>query len=393
MSAQRVRLSSATPPQSMETGTPLLNAFGPPRVLGGEQWQDGVPLPIQPAATTLFGPRGGCLAADGSLWICDTGHHRVLGWSSTNSSTSADRLLGQPHFEREGPNANGPLSAASLRVPTAVIPYREGLAVSDAWNNRVLIWNQLPTQTNQPADWVLGQPNFEESAPNQGDHQPSATTLHWPFGLWAEGSQLWVCDAKNRRLLGWSDVTDTGQPADWVLGQPDFVHGDENAGTAPSRASFRWPHSICRWGKRFCVADAGNNRVLIWNQMPSSSMEPCDVILGQPDEHQTEHNQSAYWPRADTLNMPYALASWGDQLLVADTANSRLLGFSASALKEGAPAQSLHGQPHFGHKGDNQWGALTLNSLCWPYGLAQQNGQLLVLDSGNNRALLWKLAQ
>jgi len=32
--------------------------------------------------------------------------------------------------------------------------------VADTQNNRVLIWNSIPTQNNQPADLVLGQPNL-----------------------------------------------------------------------------------------------------------------------------------------------------------------------------------------------------------------------------------------
>ena len=32
--------------------------------------------------------------------------------------------------------------------------------MADTQNNRVLIWNTIPTKNNQPADLVLGAPNF-----------------------------------------------------------------------------------------------------------------------------------------------------------------------------------------------------------------------------------------
>ena len=37
------------------------------------------------------------------------------------------------------------------------------LFVADTQNNRVMVWNTLPTKNNQPADFVLGQPNFTTS--------------------------------------------------------------------------------------------------------------------------------------------------------------------------------------------------------------------------------------
>ena len=49
---------------------------------------------------------------------------------------------------------------------------------------------------------------------------------------------------------------------------------------------------------------------------------------GLSDPSAVEHNRSRYHPRADTLNMPYGIAALGGQLICADTANSRLLGYA-----------------------------------------------------------------
>jgi WD40 repeat protein len=40
------------------------------------------------------------------------------------------------------------------------------LFVTDLGYNRVLIWNSIPTQNNQPADVVVGQPDFTSLSPS-----------------------------------------------------------------------------------------------------------------------------------------------------------------------------------------------------------------------------------
>jgi hypothetical protein len=152
----------------------------------------------------------------------------------------------------------------------------------------------------------------------------------------------------------------------------------------------RWPHGAALWQGRLAVADAGDNRILLWNGWPDGNGAPADGVLGQDDFHGCDHNRASYYPDAAALNMPYALAVAGDTLIVADTANSRLLGWRDAG--QGAAAMCLAGQPDFASKGDNRWGMPTRDSLCWPYGLSARGATLAVADSGNNRVLLWELA-
>lgn len=131
-------------------GMPLFAPEGPRTVLG---WKaGGLAEPLAPAATSLFGPRGACLHPNGSLWIADTGHHRLLGWRETpqTDNASAQILLGQPDFTREGRNAKGTPGPATFNVPTGICAWRGGLALADAWNHRVLIWKTPPTRAVQP---------------------------------------------------------------------------------------------------------------------------------------------------------------------------------------------------------------------------------------------------
>jgi hypothetical protein len=351
---------------------------------------------VRPSASTLFGPRGACLLAPaGPLWIADTGHHRLLGWSRLpeQDQQPADCLIGQPDFGHEGRNAKGAVGAATLNVPTGIAACGEGLAVADAWNHRVLIWQRAPQAHKQPADLVLGQRDFASAEANRGHDEPAADTLFWPYGLHWDGERLWVADSGNRRVLMWQGLPRAnGEPAALVLGQSSLVRRDENGGGEPSAGSMRWPHAIATAGGRLLVADAGNNRIMVWNTIPAACGAPCDAVLGQNNFRDVDHNQSLYWPSDATLQMPYGVAVAGRWCIAADTANSRLIAWPSADWRTGASARALSGQAEFNAKGDNAWAPATRGSLCWPYGIAVCGGTAVVADSGNNRVLVWALS-
>jgi hypothetical protein len=327
--------------------------------------------------------------------VCDTGHHRLLGWARTpvGDDIPADWIIGQPDFCHEGRNAKVRPGPTTLNVPTGITACGDGLAVADAWNHRVLIWRTQPRDKNVPPDIVLGQQDFHEVEPNRNKHNPSSSTLFWPYGLHWDGIRLWVADTGNRRVLMWHGVPqENGEPADLILGQQDFTCRDENGGAGPTSASMRWPHGVALWNGRLCIADAGNNRISVWDSIPSENNAPCAFVLGQEDFQRVDHNQSLYWPSAGSLNMPYGITSAGCWLLAADTANSRLLAWHERDCRTGANAGALTGQPDFQAKGDNRWQPPVLDSLCWPYGIAHCGGTVIVSDSGNNRVLVWRIA-
>ena len=195
--ALRVSLTSSLKRESMAglSGLPLLDTNGPLVCLGGTSGDDGLAVPVQPNATSMFGPRCACLVnAAGPLWVSDTGHHRLLGWARvpTRDDVPADWVIGQPGFTREGRNAKGSPGAETLNVPTGITPCGKGLAVADAWNHRVLIWHTLPQDSHVPADLVLGQQDFVSMESNRGTGRPSAASLFWPYGVYWDGIRLWV---------------------------------------------------------------------------------------------------------------------------------------------------------------------------------------------------------
>ncbi|SMF30643.1 NHL repeat-containing protein [Tistlia consotensis] len=380
-------------PGTATGGAPLADPAGPRVVLGWSE--DALAAPLAPSRRSLFGPRGLCLHPEGSLWVADSGHHRLLGWRRLpmKDDAPADLLVGQPDFGREGRNAKGPVGLATLNVPTGVCAWGQGLAVADAWNHRVLLWHRTPAEPNRPADLVLGQDDAGAMLANRGADRPTAASLHWPYGVAEIDGKLVVADSGNRRVLVWDRPARNGQPADLVLGQTGFETRDENAGGPVGPVGMRWPHGLAWWRGRLAVSDAGNNRIMLWDGLPTRDGAPCDLVLGQADATGCDHNRGAYYPCAAALNMPYAVAVSEGRLIVADTANSRLLGWSEAAPDApDAPADRLSGQVDFASKGDNAWRPAGRDTLCWPYGLSARDGLLAVADSGNNRVLLWDLA-
>src|SRR5436190_11248773 len=86
---------------------------------------------------------------------------RVFAYT-TNMSASV--VVGQSDFTTN----NTGTTSSTLNGPRGVAICNGKLIVVDINNNRVLIWNSIPTSNNQAADVVVGQPNFTSSTANNG---------------------------------------------------------------------------------------------------------------------------------------------------------------------------------------------------------------------------------
>jgi hypothetical protein len=260
------------------------------------------------------------------LVVADTGNHRVMIWHELpdRDEQPCDVVLGQPDAVSEGPAAGCGDTRSGLNLPTGVLIHDGKLVVADAWHHRVLVYNTLPGTQGAEPDLILGQHDPDSVEPNQGG-DCGADTMYWPFGLTMAGGRFYVADTGNRRLLGWSGglpATADTRP-DLILGQPDPASREENRGGPPGPASFRWPHGLCGTADRLFVADAGNHRVLGWTPHPDRDAD-ADLVLGQPDFDSAA--EMPYVPQqAGMLRFPYAVVSDGGSLAVADTANNRIL--------------------------------------------------------------------
>ncbi len=322
-------------------GQPSVDNFEPPP----NRTQSGMNLPT-------------AVASDGNVVaVADTANNRVLLWLSIpqNIGQNADVVLGQPDFV----TLTQPIvvTASSLRAPQGVWLKGGKLYVADTQNNRILIWNSIPTKNNQPADLVLGQPNFTSVAQVDQTKIPpgaSATSMLSPTGVSTDGTHLFVADLGYSRVLIWNSIpTQNTQPADVEIGQQDMVtsildddtdlcasNGTDSSGnpTYPAicASTMSLPRSVISDGNgRLFVADTGNDRVLVYNTIPTTNGVRADVILGEPDEFSDviTSNDTIFTPNltqsgSNILASPTSLAWDGANLYVADPSNFRILVFT-----------------------------------------------------------------
>ncbi|MDX1882168.1 NHL repeat-containing protein [Mycolicibacterium sp. 120270] len=344
--------------------------------------------PANPTLAWMYSPRG-VFFDDRTLVVADSGNHRVLIWHDlpTRDEQPADVVLGQPDGVTEGRGAGGRGPENGMNLPTGVLIHDGRLIVADAWHHRILVWNTVPQKDSVPPDVILGQPDASSVEPNMG-RAVSASTLYWPFGIAVVGQTFWVADTGNRRVVGWKGgLPEVTRPADVVLGQPDESTREENRGEQVGPASFRWPHSITGHDDLLLIADAGDHRVLGWSPLPSMDT-PADALLGQPD-----FDTAREWPYGpqcgNRFRFPYSASVDGGRLAVADTANNRIL-FWDDVPSDGRAADGVLAQSTFEANGENRWDAVTRDSLCWPYSVWLHGNRMAVADSGNNRIVMWR---
>lgn len=297
------------------------------------------------------------VASDGvHVAVADTANNRVLIWNEipTTNMQNADVVLGQPDFTTL--QIPPPVTASGLRAPQGVWFGAGKFWVADTQNNRVLIWNSVPTQNNQPADMVLGATNFTYVPNNDQTTNavtPAANTMLSPTSVTTDGTHVYVSDLGFSRVLIWNEIpTVNGQPADLELGQVDMSNGipddatdicasngvDSNGNpTYPSECgqTLNFPRFALSDGTRLYVADGGNDRVLVYNTIPTVNDAEPDEILGQPDEFTdvTTSSTSLYEPdlassASNATPTPTALAWDGTNLYVVDGTDFRVLVFT-----------------------------------------------------------------
>ncbi len=328
--------------------------------------------PQTPIATGMRVPTS--VATDGThLVVADTLNNRVLIWNSIPASTNQapDVVVGQGSFTTATFPGDTP-NASSLRGPQGVWIQNGQLFIADSLNDRVLIYKQIPTSNGAAADIVLGQPNMTTWVQvniAQQTTNAAANNMLTPVSVTSDGTHLFVTDLGYHRILIWNSIpTSNQQPADVEIGQPNMTTGipddaytcTENGtavvcGTPPtgnnvvkeapamctvsngidSNSNPTYP-PVCEYtlsfprfalsdGTHLYVADGGNDRVLIYNTIPTANAAKADVVLGQ-----TDFLSDAPTDGADTMNAPLSIAFDGSNLYVADTYNQRILVYTES---------------------------------------------------------------
>ena len=140
--------------------------------------------------------------------MADAPSHRVLIWRSTTPAAGVIGSL-QPDVMLGG-----------VSEPVSVAYDGHRLFVGDASQHRVLIWNALPANDNQPPDAVLG----------QSDNAIGSASVGTPSALASDGTNLFVADTENRRILVFS-AGDTDLSENDILNSATLVSSPLAPGT------------------------------------------------------------------------------------------------------------------------------------------------------------------
>lgn len=329
---------------------------------------------------------------------------------------SASVVLGQPDFS----TTDIGLTQNSLRTPTAVATDGRILAVADTDNNRVLLWLSIPSNNGQPADVVVGQPDFKTASSNfGGGNTPSAKGLRGPQGVWIQSGRLFVADTQNHRVMIWNSIPSAnGTPADLVLGQPNFTtYVEPDLTKAQQNAlpnNLLNPVSVTSDGIRLYITDLGHNRVVIYNSIPTANGAPADLAIGQPSlssdstnpaiannsallcaSNGVDSSNNPTYPArcAATMDFPRFALSDGQRLFVSDGGNNRILVYNSIPTQTGQRADVILGEPdEFTSNDDVDLEISSSDTLRTPMSLAWDGTNLYVGDSFNRRVMVFTLA-
>jgi hypothetical protein len=340
-----------------------------------------------PNSQNEYGPTG--VFSDGThLAIVDALNNRTLIYNSlpTAPDAAANLEVGQADLFSSAPNQSA--TGNFMENPESIMVDPLGRVVlADFTNNRVLIYNSVPVTNYTPADVVVGQPNFGSTSNGAG---PSG--LYTPFAAYSTGSALYVSDTSNNRVLVFSPFpTYNGASAATVLGQADFVSDlhNQGGGSVCSANTLWYPRQL--WansaGTTIIVADSGNNRVLVYENISSQFNAPAAVEIGETS--MADNSTGAGTTSKQTLDNPWGLYYDGAHLIVGDTTDNRVMIYTGIPVTNNAPATIELGQTSFSGSSANQGGAPTSQTLNFPTGVYSDGTNLYVADEGNDRVLIY----
>lgn len=266
-------------------------------------------------ADAMAGPQG--ISSYGSqLFVADTSNHRVLIYNSLSTGVSASFAVGQANPASAVDPAGG-VQATTLRYPYAVWVAAGKMVIADTNYNRVLLYNSIPTASGAAASVAIGQADKTSSA-------SAANKMSSPRAVWTDGTKILVADTNNHRVLIWNSWPATdGTAPDLVLGQTTVTGNTSNSGGL-SDSSLATPEGVTSDGTQVFVSDSGNHRILYWPTWPTANKQAATMVFGQSDF--TSNTAGATATRVDSPRRLY-YDSATSTLYVADASNNRVLLF------------------------------------------------------------------
>ena len=351
---------------------------------------------------------------NGNLFVGDSGRALVfVGPDFSNGMKASTHILGQ---DANNPNpAQAFIDQTAIYGPSAFFFLSggaSGVGVVDGAASRIMIFDTFANwpSTRPVAKSIIGQlnlcpryyPNGACLYPNNGNPTSSSGSLWGPGGVAYTGTELFLADTGNHRVLDFPQQG-TGAPfgdATRVLGQDDFTVNSPNliegrefqfTGSIPGISGTFADAAITidnRTGTpHLYVSDPYNNRVLGFNDLrkfQNGGVNKADIVLGQQAAPATAlvnyPSGDSNKPTKSSLHRPVGLlVDAQGNLYVADSLNGRVLRFPAPFAYAGLetpgttpgptpePADLVLGQQTFTSNTNN---GPTSTTMALPYGLA-----------------------
>lgn len=315
-----------------------------------------------------------------------------------NSELTAEFAVFQDNWTSGNPNRGGTTASNSVNSPrqfAAFVDPNDGYKIKyfmvDMANHRVLVFHNRPEAWGSAADVVIGQTDFTSFLPDAGGTVGNVGfNLPITVAVSATG-RLYIADAGNHRVMGFHAIPKTnGQTADFVIGQPDFASNAANNGMLTQAQGLFRPTTVATLNGRFYIVDNENNRVLVFNSIPSSTVPTASYAIGQPDLY-TISSGADYSTGASYLNRPVHIAFGDGRLYLSDNWNHRVLVYNSIPATSGLKPDFVIGQMDSTGASPNCMLMTNSNCLNDPRGLAVQGSRLAVSDAGNHRVLFFSL--
>ena len=251
-----------------------------------------------------------------------------------------------------------------------------------------LLWGPVASAdpVDGAADTVFGQLNFTSAVENSGGLSDSSLSNATDVAVDASGN-VYVADASNNRVLIYLDPKNTDTVADIVLGQPNFVSSACNSdGSSPSASTLCDPRGLALDSAgNLYVADWQNSRILVYIDPLDNTV--ADAVIGQPDFTTIDFN--LLFPSDINLFLPKDVAvDNSGNVFIADTNYNRVTVYF-DPLNTDTMADMVLGQPGFTTGTANNGGVSSI-SLSAPTDVeVDAAGNVFVVDTNNSRVLVY----
>ncbi len=297
------------------------------------------PVPIvapQVAQGPLRYPGGLFAAPDGTLYISDSGHHRILRWREDTGVTGVWGD-GSPGL------ADGGAEDARFRDPHGLALVGETLWIADSGNHAL---RRVDLRSGRVGTaW----------RPAQGDEAPLGPgTLRSPWALATDGDRLFIAVAGSHQI--WLLDLARGTLVPFAGSGYEALYDADLA-----RSRLAQPMALAVGQERLLVADAESSAVRV---LPLEAPGRVATLVGKGLFDFGDRQGSL----AETLlQHPQGIACIGDAVYVADTYNDQIVRLD---LPRGESSAVLEG-------------------LREPTAIASLGGELFVADTGHHRILRW----